>query len=78
MECGCGLARRLLASPPCPMLAALGAAVQFELAVGQNGRVWISSQTAALTVLVKIALQQADLPAAQAEMAVQKLLESVR
>ena len=78
MECGCALARKLLANPPCPMLAALGTAVQFELAVGQNGRVWVSAPTASLSVAVVSALRQTDLSAAQAEQGVKLLLESVQ
>lgn len=76
LDYGCALARKLLVSPPCPMLAALGAAVQFELAVGQNGRVWVSAATATLTVAVASALQQADLPAAEANSHVKGMLES--
>ena len=36
-------ARALLARPPAAVLAALGAALQFEAAVGLNGRVWIDA-----------------------------------
>ena len=79
MECDCGLARKLLGNPPCPILATLGAAAHFELAVGQNGRVWVSASTAAMTVLVATALRQhAHLPQAEAEVAVKHLLESSR
>mmetsp|Transcript_17071 Transcript_17071/g.29224 ORF Transcript_17071/g.29224 Transcript_17071/m.29224 type:complete len:236 (+) Transcript_17071:172-879(+) len=35
------LARHLLQNPPPAVLQALGASVQFEMAVGMNGRVWI-------------------------------------
>ena len=78
MECSCATSRKLLSSPPCPMLAALGAFIKFELAVGQNGRVWVSAPTAALTVLVASALQQVGLSRVQAELVVKRLLESVR
>jgi len=32
---------RLLSSPTCPVLDALGKKVSFEIAVGLNGRVWV-------------------------------------
>ena len=54
-----GGARLLLARPPCAALAALGAAVAFELVVGANGRCWVSAADVATTVLVVNALQQA-------------------
>lgn len=60
------------------MLATLGASIKFELAVGQNGRVWVSAPNAALTVLVASALQQANLSQTQAELVVKRLLESLR
>ena len=49
----------LLARPPCAALAALGAAVAFELVVGANGRCWVSAADVSTTVLVVNALQQA-------------------
>jgi exosome complex component RRP40 len=49
-------ARALLAAPPPPALAALGAACRFELAVGLNGRVWITGETPAATLAVAAAL----------------------
>ena len=54
-----GGARLLLARPPCAALAALGAAVAFELVVGAHGRCWVSAADVATTVLVVNALQQA-------------------
>ena len=51
--------RQLLAQPPCPLLAALGAKVAFELVVGQNGRAWVKAASAKETVLVASALQSA-------------------
>jgi hypothetical protein len=39
-----GGARVLLARPPCAALAALGAAVAFELVVGANGRCWVGDR----------------------------------
>jgi exosome complex component RRP40 len=32
---------RLLSSPTCPVLEALGKKLSFEIAVGLNGRVWV-------------------------------------
>ena len=54
-----GAVRLLLARPPCAALAALGAAVAFELVVGANGRCWVSAADVTTTVLVVNALQQA-------------------
>lgn len=78
MDCGCATARKLLSSPQCPLLAALGSHLQFELAVGQNGRVWVSAKTAAHTVLVAMAIRNTELvhySKAQAEIAVKSMVE---
>lgn len=32
---------RLLSSPTCPVLDALGKKLSFEIAIGLNGRVWV-------------------------------------
>lgn len=32
---------RLLSSPPCPVLEALGKSLSYEIAIGLNGRVWV-------------------------------------
>ncbi|KAF6263300.1 hypothetical protein COO60DRAFT_1458208 [Scenedesmus sp. NREL 46B-D3] len=55
-----GHARALLARPPAPVLAALGAKLQFELAVGMNGRVWLDSSSCSTTVKVANVLQHAQ------------------
>lgn len=68
-------ARQLLAQPSCPMLAALGKKVAFELVVGQNGRVWVKADTARNTVLVAQALQSAHASAVQAEQLMRELLQ---
>jgi exosome complex component RRP40 len=60
LECGLNHARALLARPPAPVLSALGAKLQFELAVGMNGRVWLDSSSCATTVKVANVLQQAQ------------------
>ena len=42
--------RALLAQRPCALLAALGVALQFEMAVGLNGRVWLDSSAPRTTI----------------------------
>jgi exosome complex component RRP40 len=60
LKCSTALARSLLATPPHPALTTLGAQMKFELAVGANGRVWVSAATAAETVAAAVALQAAE------------------
>jgi exosome complex component RRP40 len=68
-------ARALLARPPPRALAALGAALSFELVVGVNGRCWVHAAAVQDTVLVANALQQAaDMVPEQALALVQALL----
>lgn len=68
VECGLGHARSLLARPPAPVLAALGAKMQFELAVGMNGRVWLNSGSCATTVkAANVILQSQHVPAAEVQ-----------
>jgi exosome complex component RRP40 len=55
-SCPAPLCRRLLGTDECPVLDALGALAPFELAVGVNGRVWISSSSAAMVVLAQASL----------------------
>eukprot|EP00798_Chlamydomonas_sp_ICE-L_P014322 gene14322-20307_t len=56
------MARRLLSNPQAPVLEALGASLQFELAVGMNGRVWLSAPSSVTTtILVGDVLQKAEL-----------------
>jgi exosome complex component RRP40 len=52
--------RILVAKPPPAVLAALGRSLQFELAVGLNGKVWIAAPTQQATILVAQALQQCE------------------
>eukprot|EP00897_Mesotaenium_endlicherianum_P000773 jgi/Mesen1/10697/ME000090S10158 len=59
-DCSSGLARSLLASPPCAVLAALGESHTYELAVGINGRVWVNSDSISTTILVATAIQNAE------------------
>jgi len=59
------------------VLAALGGALTFELAVGQNGRVWVGAGQAASAVLVANALASSErLSPGQAHILVKKLLAS--
>ncbi|BDA49650.1 Exosome complex component rrp40 [Coccomyxa sp. Obi] len=78
MTCTTALARRLLASPPAPVLDALGKSVQFEIAIGQNGRVWIDAASAATVVLIANAIARSEfLSADQSRLLVQKLMARV-
>ncbi|EFJ47493.1 hypothetical protein VOLCADRAFT_61387, partial [Volvox carteri f. nagariensis] len=54
------LARQLLGSPTAPVLEALGSGLQFEMAVGLNGRVWLTAGTAATCVLVANAISESE------------------
>jgi len=69
-----GAARRLLARPPPPALAALGAALAFELVVGVNGRCWVAAPDTASCVLVAAALRGGAARPEQAEALVAALL----
>ena len=74
-SCSSALARQLLASPASPVLAALGKKVQFEIAVGQNGRFWINSGKSNMTILAANAIQQTEYQApAEAEALASKLI----
>ena len=53
------LARRLL-DPGCALLAALGAALPFELAVGLNGCVWVLARAARQVAAVAAVLERAE------------------
>ena len=65
----------LLARPPCAVLATLGRALQFEIAVGQNGRAWVNAPTTGATVLVASAVQASEgLTPQQQEHVVRQLL----
>ncbi|KAI7838848.1 hypothetical protein COHA_007462 [Chlorella ohadii] len=53
-------ARSLLSRPPAAVLSALGRSLQFEMAVGQNGRVWVDAPSAATVVLVANTVQSSE------------------
>lgn len=55
------MARQLLGSPPAPILQALAqSTMQFEVAVGLNGRVWVNGSTATTTILVANAISSSE------------------
>lgn len=54
------MARSMLASPPPAVLAALGASLQFEMAVGLNGRVWVCGSSTNATILVANAITSSE------------------
>ena len=75
-ELDTGAARQLLSRPPPPALAALGAALAFELVVGVNGRCWVNAAEVATCVLVAQALQAtAGVDGVTACQVVQELLQ---
>ncbi len=75
MKCSTALARSLLAQPPSPILSALGATLQFEIAIGQNGRVWVNAAKPATVILIANAIERSEyLSAAQSKMLVEKLI----
>ncbi len=75
INCSTAHARQLLAKPPAPVLQALGQALQFEVAVGLNGRVWINSPSTANTIIVANVLSRSEyLSGAQAQQLVKSLL----
>lgn len=70
-----GLAKSLL-SRNGPILQMLGDKIPFESAVGVNGRVWVQAGSVSETVLLSVAIKNADtLPANQWKQLVSKMLE---
>ena len=59
-DCPITLCRRLAGADDCPVLEAIGDLAPFELAIGANGRVWISSGSAAVIVLAQLAILQSE------------------
>jgi len=73
-----GMARALLAHPTSPVLAALGKHLAYEIAIGQNGRVWVDSGDVQTTILVSNAITNARfLSGKQAEAMVEKLVQRI-
>jgi len=58
--CSTAQTRALLGNPPPPVLLALGRSLQFELAVGLNGRVWVDAASPQIAVLVSLAVQASE------------------
>ncbi|EPS60099.1 hypothetical protein M569_14705, partial [Genlisea aurea] len=59
-ETSTGLARKLLSSPTCPVLEALGKKLAFEIAVGLNGRVWVNADSPSVVILVSNTIIQTE------------------
>ena len=68
--------RTLLSRPPCPVLEALARHIQYEVAVGLNGRVWVNADSPTKIILVANAISNSEfLTPAQTETLVAKLVE---
>ena len=68
--------RTLLSRPPCPVLEALARHIQYEVAVGLNGRVWVNADSPTKIILVANAISNSEfLNPAQTETLVAKLVE---
>ena len=68
--------RTLLSRPPCPLLEALARHIQYEVAVGLNGRVWVNADSPTKIILVANAISNSEfLTPAQTETLVAKLVE---
>ena len=75
ISCGSALSRRLLAEPPAPVLTALGESLKYEIAIGQNGRIWIDAPRSASIVLIANAIERSEfLRVDQIRLLVQKLM----
>ena len=74
VNCSSTLARRLLAAPPAPVLASLGQTLKYEIAVGQNGCIWIDAPAPASAVLIANAIERSEfLDEDQVKLTIQKL-----
>ncbi|KAK6249481.1 K Homology domain [Theobroma cacao] len=78
-ETSTGLSRKLLSSPTCPVLEALGKKLSFEIAVGLNGRVWVNAATPDTIVVVANAIMNSEsLSGAQQIIMVEHLLKNIQ
>lgn len=76
VECSLPHARTLLAKPPGPVLAALGAKLKFELAVGLNGRLWVNSVDCRTTIRVcRVLVGAQNVPVAEQQQWVMQQLQ---
>ncbi|KAF9604169.1 hypothetical protein IFM89_003293 [Coptis chinensis] len=70
---------RLLSSPTCPVLEALGKKLSFEIAVGVNGRVWVNAKSPSTVILVSNAIMTSEsLTGVQQRIMVEKLMQRVQ
>ena len=68
--------RTLLSRPPCPVLQALAKHMQYEVAVGLNGRVWVNADSPTKIILVANAISNSEfLNPAQTDTLVSRLVE---
>jgi len=73
-RCSLGLCRMLLTAD-CAVLADLGEKIPFEIAVGQNGRVWVNANLASHVILIMNAILLSEgRPRDQIHTLVQKLI----
>ncbi|KAE8681310.1 PNAS-3 related isoform 2 [Hibiscus syriacus] len=78
-ETSTGLSRKLLSSPTCPVLEALGKKLSFEIAVGLNGRVWVNAASPDTIVVVANAIMNSEsLSTAQQIIMVEHLLKNIQ
>ncbi|KAK8627805.1 hypothetical protein V6N13_135405 [Hibiscus sabdariffa] len=78
-ETSTGLSRKLLSSPTCPVLEALGKKLSFEIAVGLNGRVWVNAASPDTVVVVANAIMNSEsLSTAQQIIMVEHLLKNIQ
>ena len=66
---------RSLLLPDCPVLMELSKITPFEIAVGFNGRVWISAPSIQFTILIKMCILESEFIATRAELG-QKVQET--
>ena len=78
-RCTTSFAAKLLGQPRPAILEALGKALQFELAVGQNGHIWVHSPKPMTTIIVTNTLPKGEfLSDAQAELIVKRIVSSMQ
>lgn len=69
---------RLLSSPTCPVIEALGKKLSFEIAVGLNGRVWVNAAAPRTVIIVANAMMNSEsLSGTQQRIMVEKLLAKI-
>lgn len=58
-DCSLSLCKHLL-DPKCMILKAIGEKVSYEIAIGMNGKVWVSSESPKLTIHISMAIQNSE------------------